>query len=75
MIKVIHVSGSNVWGGNEQQIIDLLKSLNKEKVKNYLYTIKGSKLLNLIDLTTRIEFAKVDKLNSLKNCRSFYNAG
>ncbi|WP_019039390.1 glycosyltransferase family 4 protein [Psychroflexus tropicus] len=74
MIKVIHVSGAKVWGGNEQQLLDLLKNLKHEKIKHYLYTVKSSKLIGFLDSNLcEIILSKKDKLKSQKNCKHFYD--
>lgn len=74
MIKVIHVSGAKVWGGNEQQLLDLLQNFKNKDVKNYLYTVESSKLIGLLNSSKcEIILSKKDKLKSLKNCKHFYD--
>lgn len=74
MIKVIHVSGAKVWGGNEQQLLDLLQNFKNKDVKNYLYTVKSSKLIGLLSTSlSEIIISNKDKLKSFKNCKHFYD--
>lgn len=41
-MKILHISGANGWGGNEQQIIYILPKLNELGVENTVVGIKGS---------------------------------
>jgi glycosyltransferase involved in cell wall biosynthesis len=43
-MKILHVSYARSWGGGEQQMIDLIHSLNFIKVENILLCRKGSEL-------------------------------
>jgi glycosyltransferase involved in cell wall biosynthesis len=43
-MKVLHVSGAKSWGGNEQQMIDLISELNKLGVENTVLGVGNSPL-------------------------------
>lgn len=42
ILKILHVSGARSWGGNEQQLIDLICELNLKAVNNVVFGIKNS---------------------------------
>lgn len=41
-MRVLHVSGASVWGGNEQQLFDLMDGLQKLQIENILFCFKDS---------------------------------
>ncbi|MEZ4853427.1 glycosyltransferase family 4 protein [Flavobacterium sp.] len=41
-MKILHISGANGWGGNEQQIIYLLPKLNELGIENVVCGLSGS---------------------------------
>ena len=43
-MTVLHVSGAQVWGGNEQQLIYLIDELNVQGVKQILFCYKDTPL-------------------------------
>lgn len=43
-MKVLHISGARSWGGNEQQLVDLLPELNKLGVENAIFGMENSPL-------------------------------
>ena len=43
-MKILHVSGARVWGGNEQQLILNINELNKLESENYIFGINNSPL-------------------------------
>lgn len=43
-MKVLHISGARSWGGNEQQLIDLIPELEKIEVSNIVFGVEGSPL-------------------------------
>lgn len=45
-MKILHVSGATAWGGNEQQLVDLIFGLEKINVDNLLFCFKDSPLVN-----------------------------
>lgn len=45
-MKILHISGANGWGGNEQQIIYLLPKLNELGIENVVCGLRGSVLEN-----------------------------
>ena len=40
-MKILHLSGAYVWGGNENQLVHLIKSMNGD-VENIIFCFKGS---------------------------------
>ena len=48
-MKVLHVSGSNSWGGNEQQLLDLAIGLKKLKVESNILCIANSTLQKKVE--------------------------
>lgn len=69
-MKVLHISGAAGWGGNEQQMIDLIPELSKLGVENIVFGVKNS-LLQKECGNNNINFviAKKDKLNKFANYR------
>lgn len=45
-MTVLHVSGAQVWGGNEQQFIYLIDELNEQGVNQILFCYKDTPLYN-----------------------------
>lgn len=43
-MKILHVSGARGWGGNEQQLIDLIPELESLNVSNIVFGVEGSPL-------------------------------
>lgn len=43
-MKVLHVSGARSWGGNEQQLADLIPELKKLQIDNIIFGIRDSPL-------------------------------
>lgn len=43
-MKILHVSGARTWGGNEQQLVDLIPELEKLDVQNLVFGMKDSPL-------------------------------
>jgi L-malate glycosyltransferase len=67
-MKVLHISGARSWGGNEQQLVDVLPELEKLNVQNLVFGIPQSPLhLSLKD--TRVHFieSKEPKIHKKKN--------
>ncbi|MCW9037457.1 glycosyltransferase family 4 protein [Altibacter sp.] len=69
-MKILHISGARSWGGNEQQLVDLIPELEKLGVENIILGVTNSPLHNYIK-TTSIQFiaAKDHKLNKRSNYR------
>lgn len=67
-MKILHISGAKVWGGNEQQMIDLIPELTKLGVENIVFGVENSQLQKEC-VSKHISFvsAKKDKLNKLVN--------
>lgn len=43
-MKILHISGARSWGGNEQQLVDLIPELNKLNVESIVFGMEGSPL-------------------------------
>lgn len=43
-MKILHLSGARSWGGNEQQLVDLIFELDKIKVESALFCFESSDL-------------------------------
>jgi glycosyltransferase involved in cell wall biosynthesis len=41
-MNILHLSGAMVWGGNEQQLTDLIKNLNGEAITSTIFCFIGS---------------------------------
>jgi glycosyltransferase involved in cell wall biosynthesis len=41
-MKILHLSGAMVWGGNEQQLTDLIVNLNKEGIASMIFCFINS---------------------------------
>lgn len=41
-MKILHLSGAMVWGGNEQQLTDLIVNLNKEGIASMIFCFVNS---------------------------------
>ena len=67
-MKILHISDAKGWGGNEQQMIYLMPSLNKLNIDNIVFGIKESVLQDECRINN-IAFiaAKTKKINKLKN--------
>ncbi|TXI68583.1 MAG: glycosyltransferase [Flavobacterium sp.] len=72
-MKILHVSGAKGWGGNEQQMIDLLPELNKlNEVENLIIGINNSVLQEKAN-DIGLEFISISdkKLKGLRAYRAF----
>ena len=73
-MKILHISGAKGWGGNEQQIIDIIPQLEKLNIENtilcYSNSEISSKAKNFSIPTIEI---KSKKLNSLSAIRKNFN--
>jgi len=67
-MKILHISGARSWGGNEQQLVDLIDELNKFGVENIIFGVEGFDL-HQYSITNNITFVpcKNKKLNKFKN--------
>lgn len=67
-MKILHISGANSWGGNEQQIITIIPELDKIGLDNIVLGMKNSELLKQCEINN-IEFFEVKgfKLNRFIN--------
>lgn len=57
-MKVLHISGARSWGGNEQQLVDLINELEKLNVKNIVFGMNDSPLHH---------FAQANEIKFLKS--------
>lgn len=67
-MKILHISGAKGWGGNEQQMIDLIPELTKLGVENIVLGVENSQLQKECEIKN-ISFieAKKNKLNKFVN--------
>lgn len=67
-MKILHISGAKGWGGNEQQMIDLIPELTNLGVNNVVFGLENSQLQAKCE-SKNISFviAKKDKLNKFAN--------
>ncbi len=67
-MKVLHISGATGWGGNEQQLVDLIPELSKLGVENIVFGVSNSLLQKECE-SKAIPFvnAKKSKLNKFVN--------
>lgn len=69
-MTVLHVSGAKGWGGNEQQIINLIPELNILGVENIIFGVQNSLLKKKCDENNLVFIAaKRHKLNLFANYR------
>tara|TARA_R100000935_G_scaffold1421_2_gene4414 strand:- start:2749 stop:3858 length:1110 start_codon:yes stop_codon:yes gene_type:complete len=67
-MTILHISGARSWGGNEQQIVDLIPELKKLNVENIVYGIKNSPLHKFLsDTDTMFLCAKEKKISKKGN--------
>lgn len=70
-MKILHESGARGWGGNEQQILDVIPELEKINIKNAIFCYSESeiskKALKLSIPTIPILSKKLNSFSSLKN--------
>jgi glycosyltransferase involved in cell wall biosynthesis len=72
-MKILHISGARVWGGNEQQLILNIKGLNNHKTENYIFGINNSPLhlsanennINFIPSVSK----KISKFSNIKQLK------
>ena len=69
-MKILHISGAKSWGGNEQQLIDMIPELTNLGVENIVYGVKNSPLEKQCELNN-IVFIKAlkTKINIFSNYR------
>jgi len=69
-MKVLHVTGARGWGGNEQQLVDVIPELNNEGVKNVIFGVENSVIHHYSkNIGFEFIFCKDEKLNTFKNYR------
>jgi len=67
-MKILHISGAKGWGGNEQQMIDLIPELTKLGVENIVFGVDESSLQYECKMKGFVFFAaKSSKLNKYVN--------
>lgn len=68
MLKILHVSGARSWGGNEQQLIDLIYELNLKGVENIVLGVQDSPLHEICSEKNILFIPTLStKLNKFKN--------
>lgn len=69
-MKILHISGARSWGGNEQQLVDVIPELESFGVKSVVFGVKDSPLFFYCQ-KSEIEFicGKKNKLNKFINYR------
>lgn len=69
-MKILHISGANGWGGNEQQMINVIPELTKFGVENVVFGIDNSLLQKECE-ANNINFvnSQKKKLNKFVNYR------
>ncbi len=67
-MKVLHVSGARSWGGNEQQLAELVREISKKGINNVVFGVGNTPLHNYCSVNN-IPFivCRDIKLNKLKN--------
>ncbi|WP_029489596.1 glycosyltransferase family 4 protein [Aquimarina agarivorans] len=67
-MKILHISGAKSWGGNEQQLVDIIPELEKNEIENVVFGVKDSPLYTYCEVN-KIDFikAKETKLNKFVN--------
>ncbi len=67
-MKVLHIAGATSWGGNEQQIVDILPELEKLNVENIVFGV-GNSVFHRECINNNIKFvsSKSKKLNKIVN--------
>lgn len=65
-MTVLHISGARSWGGNEQQLVDLIPELNKLDVDNIVYGIEDSPLHQFLLDTGTLFLCGIEKKISKK---------
>jgi len=67
-MKVLHLSGARSWGGNEQQLSDIIPELEKLGVENFVFGVENSPLHEYYkDSSIQFICCKEEKLNKFKN--------
>ncbi|MBJ7879348.1 glycosyltransferase family 4 protein [Gelidibacter salicanalis] len=74
-MKILHVSGASVWGGNEQQLFDLIYGLNKLHIENVIFCFENSAIEERAIQNTipylSMPKAKALSLNYAKSLRNY----
>lgn len=67
-MKVLHISGATSWGGNEQQLMDIIPALEKVNVHNLVFGVKDSPLhKKCVENSISFVFTEKKKLNKFSN--------
>ena len=67
-MKILHISGARSWGGNEQQLINLIPELENLGAKNLVFGVDGTRLVNECKrIGAEFISAKKNKLNKFAN--------
>lgn len=67
-MKILHVSGARSWGGNEQQLINLIPELENLGASNIVFGVQGTRLQQeCIQIHAKFISAKGKKINTFSN--------
>jgi glycosyltransferase involved in cell wall biosynthesis len=73
-MKILHINGAKTWGGNEQQLVDLIHSLEKKNVRNLVLGIKNKDLHDYCKKKNITFISAIgSKINSRKNFWYLYD--
>jgi len=65
---ILHISGARSWGGNEQQLINLVLELKKHNVESNVFGVKDSPLhINCKNKKINFVYGNSKKLTNFKN--------
>jgi glycosyltransferase involved in cell wall biosynthesis len=69
-MKVLHLTGARGWGGNEQQLVDVIPELQSNGVENIIFGVENSSI-HQYSKDKGVEFicCRDKKLNTIKNYR------
>ena len=48
-MKILHVNGARSWGGNEQQLVYLVRGLNRKGIKQAIFCYEANPLLDIFE--------------------------
>ena len=67
-MKVLHISGATSWGGNEQQLLDIIPALEKGNVNNFVFGVQNSLIHKKCEESAiPFVYTKEKKLNKFSN--------
>lgn len=67
-MKILHISGARSWGGNEQQLIDMIPELCNIGIENIVFGVKKSPLAKkCVEKNITLIETTQEKLNNISN--------